>query len=872
MYAAPIPIPPPTPPPSSSSSSSGPPSEPKVSNPIVHHLKGNKKNKKKTDSSNSSSATTTNPILQRYLTTPINFRLAKRPESISSIDKLPSSYIVLSKNSLNRDNTENDSMKTRGNSNGTLLGNDSPQSKKKSNVNRPKSLVEAVASYKGNKYERVKSRKRKRKLEELVREDLDNKDDHDDDDDDDDRDEDNEKEEFDGEPGWKTRMNGEIVETGDNKSLGSFYKQQQFKHQKDEHNGQPPLKKPKGIWGSLKSLFGSTPPASTDGEDGDEDVGEEYVEGEDLDIDDSDLNSSKHKSFGLTEIVKKVTGGRADGEDYDNDNDNDDLSTSSSSSSAGEVYDENSPFTGFSEAEKSDANQSERDDLEEEDIEESLENEDENEDEDESEDVEYKDDNSEDEEDEKDEFSPGSSSQEHSPDVDADLSKLRADLKLDELINGLGRDVANSNVVDQGTKEREGKERGEANLVNNALEAGKGTSVGIKINSTPPTSPEEFAEDGGKIAFYNINELDLDRGSNGSKRIYKNWRGVQQQTKGPVGLLNHGVTCYMNSAIQSLIHIPAVQHYLDEISQGKVSNLKPRSVSHVLAELSRKMWAPKNSKAMYINPKKLIQRLDEINCMMSEWQQEDSHEYYMSLMSRLQEDSTPKGKKLNESIIYDIFGGLLNQKITCLRCGNISITKQEFYDLSLGLNKRKLLNNGGSGGMSNDIPALSSSKFSIEKSIADFFSNETIRKTDADKKSGYYCEQCHEFTQANKISSIIRAPETLTVHFKRFKFNGNSLSKVKQSIGYSKYLDLSAYMEHETDSAYYRLISVIVHEGRLISSGHYITHVLQPNGQSWATYDDEYINPIEERKALNDPNAYVLVYTKLTPKHKQGGN
>ena len=68
--------------------------------------------------------------------------------------------------------------------------------------------------------------------------------------------------------------------------------------------------------------------------------------------------------------------------------------------------------------------------------------------------------------------------------------------------------------------------------------------------------------------------------------------------------------------------------------------------------------------------------------MMSEWQQEDSHEYYMSLISRLQEDST-KGK-LNESIIYDIFGGLLNQRITCHECHNVSITKQEFYDLSLG--------------------------------------------------------------------------------------------------------------------------------------------------------------------------------------------
>ena len=125
------------------------------------------------------------------------------------------------------------------------------------------------------------------------------------------------------------------------------------------------------------------------------------------------------------------------------------------------------------------------------------------------------------------------------------------------------------------------------------------------------------------------------------------------KNKPPVGLLNHGVTCYMNSAIQAMIHIPAVQHYLNDVNNNKIKDLKPRSVTHILAELSKRMWMGDKK---YINPKKIIQRLDEINCMMSEWQQEDSHEYYMSLMSRLQEDSTPKGKKLNESIIYDIFG------------------------------------------------------------------------------------------------------------------------------------------------------------------------------------------------------------------------
>lgn len=396
---------------------------------------------------------------------------------------------------------------------------------------------------------------------------------------------------------------------------------------------------------------------------------------------------------------------------------------------------------------------------------------------------------------------------------------------------------------------------------------------GLQSTSTPPTSPEDNLEKVEKpiakqeIAkdtdsddchplnlFYDINENPEDQGSNGSLRIYKNWRELQG--KKPLGLLNHGVTCYMNSAIQAIIHVPAVQHYLNEIHDGKhEGTLKDKSVSHVLAELSRRMWGLDDTKKKptnsYINPKKIIQRLDEINCMMSIWQQEDSHEYFMSLISRLQEDSTPKGVKLNQSIIYDIFGGLLNQKVTCSNCSNISETKQEFYDLSLGLHRRK----------------IDSNKYSIENSIKEFFSNELIKVDKKDKSSGYFCETCKKNTSANKVSTIDRAPETLAVHLKRFKFDGNSSSKVKHSISYSKYLDLSKYAS-ENSPIKYRLTSVIVHEGRSISSGHYIAHCLQPDG-SWSTYDDEYINKIDEKRALSDPSAYFLIYTKLTPKAMQ---
>lgn len=416
---------------------------------------------------------------------------------------------------------------------------------------------------------------------------------------------------------------------------------------------------------------------------------------------------------------------------------------------------------------------------------------------------------------------------------------------------------------------------------------------------TPPTIASDISN------FYEFNENVNDTGSNASSQIVKNW-GPHLSVLKPRGLLNHGVTCYTNAAVQAMVHIPAIQHYLFDILRCKYDEtIAKDSVSYILAETSKKMWMPqdkskKKKKAPYhINPKKLISRLDDINCMMSEWQQEDSHEYFMSLMSRLQEDSVPKGHKLTESIIYDIFGGLLKQEVTCKSCGSISKTEQPFYDLSLHLKGKKKLshpqdsedsNNKASNSNSVDVNALTKSastdalsvenlkkegqdqqaparRFSIEKSIKDFFNPELI-KVDKEQK-GYVCEKCHKTTNAMKHNSILRAPETLLIHLKKFRFNGTSSSKMKQAVSYPMFLDLTEYCEPDENNyilpVKYQLTTVVVHEGRSLSSGHYIVHCKQPDG-SWATYDDEYINKITERDVLKEPNAYYLLYTRLTPK------
>lgn len=427
-------------------------------------------------------------------------------------------------------------------------------------------------------------------------------------------------------------------------------------------------------------------------------------------------------------------------------------------------------------------------------------------------------------------------------------------------------------------------------------------------STTPPTSPDDDSPES-KLSpsslssyipdseFYQIDENYNDRGSNGSMRIYKNWRNLKQY-RPPLGLVNQGVTCYMNAAIQALLHTPLVQHYLTDVHNSKYSStISNHSVTKVFADTSAKIWqldSDGQRKISMINPRKLIRRLADINCMMSEWQQEDSHEYFMSLMSRLQEDSTPKGHKLNESIIYDIFGGLLLQSVSCKNCGHVSNTEQEFYDLSLNLDHRRTsvdistgangpgannetsnntTNSGNNGAQDNNNSNntasetldsdLGSRRYSIKKSLHDFFSPELI-KTDKRDKSGYVCEKCKQRTNLSKHNKIKRSPETLAVHLKRFRFNGTSSSKLKTGVSFPSTLDLTPFTVDQEPSRY-RLISVVVHEGRSVSSGHYIAQCRQPDG-SWSVYDDEYVNHTSEKEVLKNTSAYFLIYTRLTHK------
>lgn len=375
-----------------------------------------------------------------------------------------------------------------------------------------------------------------------------------------------------------------------------------------------------------------------------------------------------------------------------------------------------------------------------------------------------------------------------------------------------------------------------------------GTATEGPTNSATDTATAERPSEGG--GFYDVNEKEDDYGSREKSRIVKSWSPALK--KAPIGLLNRGVTCYMNSAIQVIFHLPAMAQYLYDLAQGKYSDNIPRStVSMELAHLHQRCVDEKSSRKKHVYPARLISRLFDINCMMSEWDQEDSHEYFMSLLNRLQEDSTPKGVKLNASIIHEILGGTLTQKVKCQNCNEVSTTQQDFMDLSVSFSSWENKN---------------SRPYTVERSIKEYFMPEVIEAEKDNKESGYSCEKCKQLSSARKEWQIQDAPEYLTVHIKRFAYADKHSKKVKDAIKYPLDLDLTKFsVGNKGSQIMYRLVAVLVHEGRTVTSGHYTAYCRQPNGK-WAEYDDECVRTVGLQTVLNQSSAYMLVYSRLLQK------
>ncbi|KFD53791.1 hypothetical protein M513_05297 [Trichuris suis] len=190
-------------------------------------------------------------------------------------------------------------------------------------------------------------------------------------------------------------------------------------------------------------------------------------------------------------------------------------------------------------------------------------------------------------------------------------------------------------------------------------------------------------------------------------------RLLSNSTRGLCGLNNLGNTCFMNSALQCLSNVPPLtKYFLSGKYKDEINNVNPLGMGGELAvayaDVIRNLWS---GKAASFVPTKFKCTVGRFQPMFSGFQQQDAQELMAFLLDGLHEDLNRIKRKpyveakemeneadeilaenawryykmRNDSIITDLFNGLLKSTVICPECHKVSITFDPFGVLSLPL-------------------------------------------------------------------------------------------------------------------------------------------------------------------------------------------
>lgn len=125
--------------------------------------------------------------------------------------------------------------------------------------------------------------------------------------------------------------------------------------------------------------------------------------------------------------------------------------------------------------------------------------------------------------------------------------------------------------------------------------------------------------------------------------------------------------------------------------------------------------------------------------------------------------------------------------------------------------------------------------------------------------NGYECKCCKKKVTAKKKYSLLSTPPCLCITLERF----SKRSKINRNIKISRELKAAEYFfETPVDSSLpqckYKLVAVINHIGKTLSSGHYTAITCAQNEESYE-FDDSVVRQINEN-AIKGDEAYILFY------------
>ncbi|XVE75807.1 hypothetical protein DITRI_Ditri12bG0121700 [Diplodiscus trichospermus] len=347
------------------------------------------------------------------------------------------------------------------------------------------------------------------------------------------------------------------------------------------------------------------------------------------------------------------------------------------------------------------------------------------------------------------------------------------------------------------------------------------------------------------------------------RKILDYWSYDSKKETGYVGLKNQGATCYMNSLLQTLYHIPYFRKAVYHMPTTE-NDMPTGSIPLALQSLFYKLQYNDTSVAT----KGLTKSFgwDTYDSFM----QHDVQELNRVLCEKLEDKM--KGTVV-EGTIQQLFEGHHMNYIECINVDYKSTRKESFYDLQL------------------DVKGCRDVYASFDKYVE-------VERLEGDNK--YHAEE-HGLQDAKKGVLFIDFPPVLQLQLKRFEYDfmRDTMVKINDRYEFPLQLDLDKdngkYLSPEADRSVrnlYTLHSVLVHSGG-VHGGHYYAFIRPALSDQWYKFEDERVTKEDMKRALeeqyggeeelpqtnpgfnNTPfkftkysNAYMLVYIRESDKDK----